>query len=68
MPTMRKKARFSAKIADMPRSWQSLLTRVEAGERIGLVPQCVQHLRANDLFSASERWLSSRRHFPMAPQ
>ncbi len=42
-------AKFSPRIGDTPRSWQSVLTMVEAGEGIGLVPACVQYLRANDI-------------------
>jgi DNA-binding transcriptional LysR family regulator len=44
-----KKAKFSPKIGDTPRSWQSILTMVEADEGVALVPSCVQHLRANDV-------------------
>jgi DNA-binding transcriptional LysR family regulator len=43
------KAHFSPRIADTPRSWQSLLTMVEAEEGIGLIPHCVQHLRADEV-------------------
>jgi DNA-binding transcriptional LysR family regulator len=46
---MCKKARFSPKIADTPSSWHSILTMVESGEGLGLVPQCVQFLRGNDI-------------------
>ena len=46
---MCKKARFSPRIADTPSSWHSILTMVESGEGIGLVPQCVQFLRGNDI-------------------
>jgi DNA-binding transcriptional LysR family regulator len=46
---MCKKAKFSPRIGDTPRSWQSILTMVEAGEGIAVVPSCVQHLRANDI-------------------
>ncbi|MCU1323967.1 MAG: transcriptional regulator, LysR family [Acidobacteriaceae bacterium] len=46
---MCKKARFSPKIADTPSSWHSVLTMVESGEGLGLVPQCVQFLRGNDI-------------------
>jgi DNA-binding transcriptional LysR family regulator len=34
---------------DTPRSWQSLLTMVEAEEGIALIPHCVQYLRSNDV-------------------
>jgi DNA-binding transcriptional LysR family regulator len=44
-----KKAKFSPRIGDTPRSWQSVLTMVEADEGVALVPSCVQHLRANDV-------------------
>jgi DNA-binding transcriptional LysR family regulator len=43
------KARFSPRVADTPRSWQSLLTMVEAEEGIGLIPHCVQYLRSDDI-------------------
>ena len=46
---MLKRARISPTIADTPRSWQTLLTMVEAGEGVGLVPECVQQLRTNDV-------------------
>lgn len=46
---MLKRARISPAIADTPRSWQTLLTMVEAGEGVGLVPECVQQLRATDV-------------------
>jgi len=46
---MCKKAKFSPRIGDTPRSWQSILTMVEAGDGIAVVPSCVQHLRANDI-------------------
>lgn len=39
-----KKAKFSPQIADLPVSWLSILTMVESGEGVGLVPACVQHL------------------------
>ena len=44
-----KKARFSPRIADAPRSWHAVLTMVEANEGLALIPQCVQHLRGNDV-------------------
>jgi DNA-binding transcriptional LysR family regulator len=44
-----RKAKFSPKIADTPRMWQSVLTMVEAGEGVALVPACVQHLRADGI-------------------
>jgi DNA-binding transcriptional LysR family regulator len=42
-----RKAKFSPNIADSPNLWQSVLTMVEAGEGVTLVPACVQHLRSN---------------------
>ena len=44
---MFKRARVSPTIADTPQSWQTLLTMVEAGEGVGLVPECVQQLHSN---------------------
>lgn len=46
--TLCQKAKFSPRIVDCPRSWQSLLTMVEAGEGIALIPHCVQYLQSND--------------------
>ncbi|HUO35658.1 MAG TPA: LysR substrate-binding domain-containing protein [Candidatus Acidoferrum sp.] len=46
---MCKRAKFSPKIADTPRLWQTVLTMVEASEGIALVPACVQHLRSNGI-------------------
>lgn len=46
---MCKRARFSPRIADSPRSWQAVLTMTEAGEGIAVVPACVRHLRADDV-------------------
>ena len=45
--TLCKKAKVSPKVADSPNLWQSVLTMVEAGEGVALVPSCVQHLRSN---------------------
>src|ERR1700733_129241 len=42
-------AKFSPKIGDTPPSWQSVLTMVEAGEGVSLVPTCVQYLHSNDV-------------------
>ena len=42
-----KRAKFSPRLADSPSLWQSVLTMVEAGEGVSVVPTCVQHLRAN---------------------
>lgn len=47
--SMCKTARFSPKIGDTPPSWHSVLTMVEAGEGVSLVPTCVQHLHSNDV-------------------
>jgi DNA-binding transcriptional LysR family regulator len=47
--TLCQKARFSPLIVDTLRSWQSLLTMVEAEEGIALIPHCVQYLRSNDV-------------------
>ncbi len=44
-----KRAKFSPRIADTPDLWQSVLTLVEAGVGIAVVPACVQHLRSNGL-------------------
>ncbi len=46
---MCKKAKFSPRIGDTPRSWQSILTMVEAGEGVAIVPSAVQYLRADDV-------------------
>jgi DNA-binding transcriptional LysR family regulator len=46
---MCQRAKFSPKLSDSPESWQAVLTMVEAGEGIALLPACVQHLRANDV-------------------
>ena len=40
-----RKARFSPRLADTPNQWQSVLTMVEAGEGVALVPASVRHLR-----------------------
>ncbi len=53
--TMCKKAHFSPKLGETPDSWASVLTMVEAGEGIALVPACVQHLRANQVVFRSLR-------------
>jgi DNA-binding transcriptional LysR family regulator len=42
-----KRAKFSPRIVDSSSSWQSVLTMVEAGEGVSLVPVCVRHLRSN---------------------
>ncbi len=46
---MCKRAKFSPRIVNTPRSWQSILTMVEAGEGIAIVPSCVRYLRSNDV-------------------
>lgn len=46
---MCKKARFSPKVADTPRSWHSVLTMVESNEGLALIPQCVQHFKGNEI-------------------
>jgi DNA-binding transcriptional LysR family regulator len=47
--TMCKKQKFSPRIGETPRSWQAVLTMVEADEGVALVPSCVRHLRADDV-------------------
>jgi DNA-binding transcriptional LysR family regulator len=42
-----KKAKFSPNLADSPNLWQSVLTMVEAGEGVALVPASVKHLRCS---------------------
>jgi DNA-binding transcriptional LysR family regulator len=44
---MCKRAKFSPHIADTPRLWQTVLTMVEAGQGIALVPGCVRNLRSH---------------------
>jgi DNA-binding transcriptional LysR family regulator len=44
-----KRARFSPRIVNSPGVWQSVLTMVEAGEGISVLPACVQHLRSRDV-------------------
>jgi DNA-binding transcriptional LysR family regulator len=46
---MCKRARFAPRIAATAVSWQSVLTLVEAGEGIALIPACVQQLRSNEV-------------------
>ena len=46
---MCRRARLTPKMAATAASWQSVLTLVEAGEGIGLIPACVQQLRSNDV-------------------
>ena len=47
--TLCRRARFSPRIVDSPRLWQSMLTMIEAGEGISIVPACVQHLQSRDV-------------------
>jgi DNA-binding transcriptional LysR family regulator len=49
MIAMCRKARFSPKVVDTPRSWHSVLTMVESNEGLALIPQCVQLLKGNDI-------------------
>lgn len=44
-----KRAKFSPDIADTPSLWQSVLTMVEAGEGLSVVPATVQHLRSQGI-------------------
>ena len=44
-----KRARFSPRITDTPRLWQSVLTMIEAGEGVSVVPACVRYLRSRDV-------------------
>ena len=43
-----KRARFSPRIVDSPRLWQSVLTMIEAGEGVSVIPACVQQLRSRE--------------------
>jgi DNA-binding transcriptional LysR family regulator len=44
-----KLARFSPAIVDTPSLWQSVLTMIEAGEGVSIVPETVKHLRSRDV-------------------
>ncbi|MBV9677741.1 MAG: LysR family transcriptional regulator [Acidobacteriaceae bacterium] len=44
-----RRARFSPNIIDTPSLWQSVLTMVEAGEGVSILPACVQQLRSRDV-------------------
>jgi DNA-binding transcriptional LysR family regulator len=44
-----KRARFSPNIVDTPSLWQSVLTMIEAGEGISIVPETVKHLQSRDV-------------------
>jgi DNA-binding transcriptional LysR family regulator len=58
--TMCRRAKFSPRIADTPSSWQAVLTTVEAGEGVALVPACVQHLRTEDVVFRPLRGVSAK--------
>jgi len=45
-----KRAKFCPRIAASPTLWQSVLTMVEAGEGVALVPACVQELSSDGVF------------------
>lgn len=47
--TLSKRARFSPDVVDTPRLWQSVLTMIEAGEGISIVPATVRHLHTQGL-------------------
>jgi DNA-binding transcriptional LysR family regulator len=53
--TLCRRAKFSPRIADTPVLWPSVLTMVEAGEGVSLVPACVRHLRSNGVVFKSLR-------------
>ncbi len=44
-----KRVRFSPDIVDTPSLWQSVLTMIEAGEGVSIVPESVMHLRSRDV-------------------
>jgi DNA-binding transcriptional LysR family regulator len=44
-----RKAKFAPHITDTPGVWQSVLTLIEAGEGVAIVPSCVQQLRATGI-------------------
>jgi hypothetical protein len=47
-----KRAKFCPRIAARPNLWQSVLTMLEAGEGVAVVPACVKELRSEGvLFS-----------------
>jgi DNA-binding transcriptional LysR family regulator len=50
-----RRAKFSPRIVDTPSLWQSVLTMVEAGEGVSLVPACVGHLLSNGVAFKSLR-------------
>jgi DNA-binding transcriptional LysR family regulator len=43
------RVRFSPDIVDTPSLWQSVLTLIEAGEGVSIVPESVMHLRSRDV-------------------
>jgi DNA-binding transcriptional LysR family regulator len=45
--TVCRRAKFSPRIVDSPALWQSVLTMIEAGEGVSIVPACVQQLRSD---------------------
>lgn len=47
--SMCRRARFSPRILDSPKQWQSVLTMVEAGVGIALLPASVQYLRSDNV-------------------
>jgi DNA-binding transcriptional LysR family regulator len=44
-----RRSRFSPNIVDTPSLWQSVLTMIEAGEGVSIVPESVKHLRSRDV-------------------
>ena len=55
-----RRAKFAPHIGASPNRWQSVLTLVEAGEGVSLVPASVRHLRSNGVVF---RALGGRRSF-----
>lgn len=47
--SMCKKQGFGPRVVDTPPSWHSVLTMVESHEGLALVPECVKHLKGNDI-------------------
>jgi DNA-binding transcriptional LysR family regulator len=45
-----KRAKFCPRIAASPNLWQSVLTMLEAGEGVAVVPACVQQLRSDGVW------------------
>jgi DNA-binding transcriptional LysR family regulator len=50
-----RRSRFSPNIVDTPSLWQSVLTMIEAGEGVSIVPESVKHLRSRDVAFRSLR-------------